>query len=31
VFDKAAFEPEAIDSLHEQLLAVVDALTTQSP
>lgn len=30
-FDKATFEPGAIDSLHKQLMAVAVALTTQCP
>jgi AhpD family alkylhydroperoxidase len=30
-FDKAAFQPGAIDVLHKQLMAVAVALTTQCP
>lgn len=30
-FDKATFEPGAIDALHKQLIAVAVALTTQCP
>ena len=30
-FDKATFEPGAIDALHKQLMAVAVALTTQCP
>jgi AhpD family alkylhydroperoxidase len=30
-FDKAAFAPEAIDTLNKQLMAVAVALTTQCP
>jgi AhpD family alkylhydroperoxidase len=30
-FDKAAFEPRTIDSLHKQLMAVAVSLTTQCP
>jgi AhpD family alkylhydroperoxidase len=30
-FDKAAYTPGAIDSLHKQLMAVAVALTTQCP
>jgi AhpD family alkylhydroperoxidase len=30
-FDKATFEPGAIDTLHKQLMAVAVALTTQCP
>jgi AhpD family alkylhydroperoxidase len=30
-FDKAAFEPRTIDSLHKQLMAVAVTLTTQCP
>ncbi|WP_263366923.1 carboxymuconolactone decarboxylase family protein [Edaphobacter bradus] len=30
-FDKAAFQPGAIDELHKQLMAVAVALTTQCP
>jgi AhpD family alkylhydroperoxidase len=30
-FDKAAFQPGAIDGLHKQLMALAVALTTQCP
>jgi AhpD family alkylhydroperoxidase len=30
-FDKAAFQPGAIDALHKQLMALAVALTTQCP